>query len=459
MSGVFISYRQKGGFEAANELAYRLRKDGYKVFFDKDSLREGKFDVKIYDNIEKCTDFVVVFNELVFERTLAGVPVEEDWLRKELAFAIKLNKNIIPVTMPGFKWPSHLPEDIADVKRHNAVSYSLDYHSSYYERLIEHLNTKRPLKNYLGKFIVAFIALALLGGIFFTVSHKLKEPTLVLMGGGSVMEYIEHTYKFNVEHTDYKCIYLPMPSGIAWSQITEVRSLPEQEANNYLYHLVILSAGQATDDDFFPDSGERDKFKDERGYIDEIRIGESRLQVAISDTGFIRKYLKSGLKIDDRPVITTQELASLLIDPQITVFRTKEGSGTYKNYDSILVSLGHSGLKGLHRIEEFRREQEFSTDGNPFVILEAATYRANHVTDIQAKRFYVYDEEKSQVVSNDLFVYFIVFRELKGYVVPQTVRDFLNEISVQIPKDYDNQWKNDKKLNTLIQNIGKTMKN
>lgn len=451
MSGVFISYRHIGGFDAAHELAYRLREDGYKVFFDKTSLREGKFDEKIFDNIRRCTDFVVVFNKDVFERTFSGVSVENDWLRTELGFAIKLKKNIIPIAMPGFEWPATLPDDIADVKRHNAVPYSLDYHSSYYDRLIEHLNSRRPLKTYLGKIIVVCLAMMVIGGVWHFVSQKLTEPALVLMGGGSVMEYIQDTFEFDEKHKDYRCIYLPMPSGIAWSQITEVRSLPKQEANNYPYHLVILSAGQATDSDFFPDSGERGRFKDERGFLNEIRIGRSKLQVAISDTSLIRRHL-SGKKINNESGITTQELISLLEDPNITVFRTKESSGTYKKYDSILVSSGHSGLKDLYRVEEFRREQESSMYCTPFVILESATYWADNITETQAQRYFVYDE-KGKAVSNDLFVYFIVFDETEGYVVPKVVRKFLDDIGVQIYKDYDNQWKKNTKSNTLIQHI------
>lgn len=445
MSGVFISYRHIGGFDAAHELAYRLREEGYKVFFDKTSLREGKFDEKIFDNIRRCTDFVVIFNKDVFERTFSGVSVENDWLRTELGFAIKLKKNIIPVAMPGFEWPVTLPDDIADVKRHNAVPYSLDYHSSYYDRLIEHLNSRRPLKKYLGKFVLALMALAIVGGAFFSVSQKLKESTLVLAGGGSVMDYIQDTFKYNVKNTNYKCIYLPMPSVTALSQINEVRSLPGQEINNYPYHLVILSAGRATEDDFFPDIKDREKFKSERGFVDEIRIGETRLRAAISDTSLVRQYMKSGLVIDNEPVITTQELVGLLTDSLVTVFRTKKGSGTYKAYDSILVSLGRSGLEGLQRIEEFRSNQEYDrfSASTPFVILEAATYRAEHVDEAHAKRFYVYDAENGKMASNGLFVYFIVFDEPKGYAVPKVVRKFLEDIGKSIPDDYDDAWKND----------------
>ena len=446
MSGVFISYRHNGGFDAAHELAYRLREDGYKVFFDKTSLREGKFDEKIFDNIRYCKDFVVIFNKDVFDRTFSGVSVENDWLRMELGFAIKLKKNIIPVAMPGFEWPATLPDDIADVKRHNAVPYSLDYHGSYYNRLIEHLNSRRPLKKYLGKFVLALMALAFVGVALFSVSQKMKESTLVLAGGGSVMDYIQDTLKYNLKTTNYKCIYLPMPSGTALSQINEVRSLPGQEINNYPYHLVILSAGKATEDDFFPDSKDREKFKGERGFLGEIRIGEARLQVAISDTSLVRKYIKNGSENDNEPIITVQEMVNLLTDPQITVFRTKKESGTYNAYDSILVSLDHSGLEGLQRIEEFRSNQEydrFSANGTPFVILEAATYWAEHVDEAHAKRFYVYDREKGKMASNGLFVYFIVFDEPKGYAVPKVVRRFLEDIGKRIPNDYDAAWKKD----------------
>ena len=41
---IFISYRRKGGYETAKHLYDLFSKDGYRVSFDLDTLRNGDFD-------------------------------------------------------------------------------------------------------------------------------------------------------------------------------------------------------------------------------------------------------------------------------------------------------------------------------------------------------------------------------------------------------------------------------
>ena len=45
---VFISYRRETGANDARLLQQALKARGYTVFFDYDSLRDGKFDKKIF---------------------------------------------------------------------------------------------------------------------------------------------------------------------------------------------------------------------------------------------------------------------------------------------------------------------------------------------------------------------------------------------------------------------------
>lgn len=56
---VFISYR-RSSFESANLIAEKLRSMGYRVFFDVETLRSGKFNEQLFQVIENCADFIVV---------------------------------------------------------------------------------------------------------------------------------------------------------------------------------------------------------------------------------------------------------------------------------------------------------------------------------------------------------------------------------------------------------------
>ncbi len=65
-----------------------------------------------------------------------SVSIENDWLRIELAEALKLNKNIIPIMLTGFtKFPDNLPDDIAGVRFKNSPQYDQAYFDAFYERL------------------------------------------------------------------------------------------------------------------------------------------------------------------------------------------------------------------------------------------------------------------------------------------------------------------------------------
>ena len=134
---VFISYRRDGGFETAKHLNDLLVSDGYTVSFDIDTLREGDFDKTLLKRIDQCVDFILVVDKHTFDRTLdPDFDPDKDWLRIELAYALELKKNIIPLLLSGVDgFPDSLPEDIADVATKNGPEYNKYYFDEFYRRL------------------------------------------------------------------------------------------------------------------------------------------------------------------------------------------------------------------------------------------------------------------------------------------------------------------------------------
>lgn len=116
---VFVSYRRTSS-ESANLIATTLRAKGYRVFFDVESLRGGKFNEQLYDVIDKCTDFLLVLPENALDRCHD----EEDWVRKEVLRAMSGNKNIIPIMLAGFVWPEVLPKGLEELKFYQALTAS-----------------------------------------------------------------------------------------------------------------------------------------------------------------------------------------------------------------------------------------------------------------------------------------------------------------------------------------------
>lgn len=143
MHQVFISYRREGGEAMAQLLHDRLSLKGFRVFYDIESLKSGPFDTKIYDTIEQCADFLLVLPAQALERCI----YEEDWVRKEIAHALRLEKNIVPIMMRGFTFPNDLPEDIAAIRMINGIAFdTMEYLEAKIDRICS-LLTSSPSQN------------------------------------------------------------------------------------------------------------------------------------------------------------------------------------------------------------------------------------------------------------------------------------------------------------------------
>lgn len=159
---VFISYRRKGGYETAKHLNDLLVRDGYRVSFDIDTLRSGNFDTQLYERIDQCADFVLIVDQHAFDRTLDPTfDPKNDWLRCELAYALKKQKNIIPVFLAGATgFPEGLPADIQEVVKKNGPEYNKYHFNNFYEVLKKRFLHRPPL--YRQKKVLLSAALLLL---------------------------------------------------------------------------------------------------------------------------------------------------------------------------------------------------------------------------------------------------------------------------------------------------------
>lgn len=115
----------------AGRVSDKLVDSGYVVFYDVESMRAGTFDDQIYTAIDQCQDVLLVLPPNGLDRCQN----EDDWVRKEIAYALKTGKNIIPLLMEGFSFPSNLPEDIKDVSREEGVKVDSHYFAAVMERI------------------------------------------------------------------------------------------------------------------------------------------------------------------------------------------------------------------------------------------------------------------------------------------------------------------------------------
>src|SRR5205085_2028626 len=133
----FISYRREGGAGEARALKLALAAHNIRAFLDVDDLKIGHFDEALLRQIDKTPYFIVILTP----NSLDCCADEDDWLRQEIAQAIRTDSKIIPVTMPDFKFPKPetLPPEIRALNTHQEIKYIHDFFNSTIERLVNAL--------------------------------------------------------------------------------------------------------------------------------------------------------------------------------------------------------------------------------------------------------------------------------------------------------------------------------
>jgi len=134
---VFISYRREDGASTARLIQSELRQRNIRAFLDIDDLRPGHFDDALLGQIDNASGFLLVLSPGCLER--CSDP--GDWLKREISHAIRRDKKIIPIMMPGFVFPEarQLPAEIRAIRIHQAVSYSHEFFNAMIEKIIRYL--------------------------------------------------------------------------------------------------------------------------------------------------------------------------------------------------------------------------------------------------------------------------------------------------------------------------------
>ena len=171
---VFISYRRDGGDMAAMYFYQALKERGYNVFYDLEVLRAGKFNEALFSSIQSCKDFVLILSPHALDR--CNDP--NDWVRKEIAEALRTKKNIVPVMLKGFEFPKQLPVDIEDVRYQNGLTCTTEYFVESINRLCgKYLNSKpvgrkKTVNMWVPIAAVSMIAVAVLLVVSFLLPHR-----------------------------------------------------------------------------------------------------------------------------------------------------------------------------------------------------------------------------------------------------------------------------------------------
>lgn len=136
---IFISYRRDGGEVTARILRDSLTERGYNVFFDVESLRSGAFNTKIYSVIDECKDFILILSPNALDRCKNS----DDWVRREVEYALEKKKNVIPILLRNFEFPDDLPVTMQELPYRNGLAANLEYYEAFLEKLETFLSSKK----------------------------------------------------------------------------------------------------------------------------------------------------------------------------------------------------------------------------------------------------------------------------------------------------------------------------
>lgn len=153
---VFISYRRDGGDMTAMYIYQALKDRGYDVFYDLEVLRAGRFNDALLENIRSCKDFLLILSPHALDRCSD----EHDWVRREIAEALRCRKNIIPVMLNGFVFPESLPAEIDNVRYQNGLTATTEYFMESVNRLCSRYLDSRPKKKKVNTALIVCICIA-----------------------------------------------------------------------------------------------------------------------------------------------------------------------------------------------------------------------------------------------------------------------------------------------------------
>ena len=97
---IFISYRRESNWTLGNLLEQTLRIGHYNPFLDTEEIRYGEdFPERLREAIYYCNDFLIL---VVGDDLVKCDTVENDWVLKEIEYALEYKKNIIPLFTGSF---------------------------------------------------------------------------------------------------------------------------------------------------------------------------------------------------------------------------------------------------------------------------------------------------------------------------------------------------------------------
>jgi ribulose-bisphosphate carboxylase large chain len=133
---IFISYRRSCSWGLAKLIYDELTARGFDVFMDLEEIRGGDFEQIINEQIDACDYFLPIFSKDTF--CLERIQNPDDWVRKEMEYALSEDKAIIPLLAEGFPQldENSIPSTLLPILRADGIRILNDFFREGIEKLV-----------------------------------------------------------------------------------------------------------------------------------------------------------------------------------------------------------------------------------------------------------------------------------------------------------------------------------
>jgi len=141
---VFISYRRAASWAYAKLIFDHLHKQKYDVFMDIESLGAGNFGEIIFNQIAARAHFLIILAPSTIER----FNEPDDWLRREIEEAFRLQRNIVPILVSEFSFSQasqYLTGQLSKLKDLNSLKVPYEHFDDAMKRLRKQFLNQRIL--------------------------------------------------------------------------------------------------------------------------------------------------------------------------------------------------------------------------------------------------------------------------------------------------------------------------
>ena len=140
---VFMSYRRSCSWSLAKLIYDELTSCGFDVFMDLENVRGGNFEQIINEQIDACDYFLPIFSKDTF--SLERIHNPDDWIRKEMEYALARDKPIVPILSEEFPQMDEkmLPGTLQPILKLDGIKIFKDYFREGMEKLIQEYLTDK----------------------------------------------------------------------------------------------------------------------------------------------------------------------------------------------------------------------------------------------------------------------------------------------------------------------------